>query len=92
MHDGGTDVDQNVASLLRLELIREAARVPEVEYSFRNPLTQEAVYKTILLKRRREFHQRVGVAMESLYADRLDGFYGLLAHHFALAEESDKSH
>ena len=91
VHDGGTDVDQDVASLLRLELIREAARVPEVEYSFRNPLTQEAVYKTILLKRRREFHQRVGVAMESLYADRLDGFYGLLAHHFALAKESDKA-
>ena len=91
VHDGGTDVDQDAASLLRLELIREAARVPEVEYSFRNPLTQEAVYKTILLKRRREFHQRVGVAMESLYADRLDGFYGLLAHHFALAKESDKA-
>ena len=91
VHDGGTDVDKNVASLLRLELIREAARVPEVEYSFRNPLTQEAVYKTILLKRRREFHQRVGTAMESLYSDRLDGFYGLLAHHFALAGEREKA-
>jgi class 3 adenylate cyclase/tetratricopeptide (TPR) repeat protein len=89
--DGGTDVDKNVGALLRLELIREAARVPEVEYTFRNPLTQEAVYKTILLKRRREFHRRVGEAMESLYADRLDGFYGLLAHHFALAGERDKA-
>ena len=91
VHDDGIDVDQNVASLLRLDLIREAARVPEVEYSFRNPLTQEAVYKTILLKRRREFHQRVGIAMETLYADRLEGFYGLLAHHFALAAERDKA-
>jgi class 3 adenylate cyclase/tetratricopeptide (TPR) repeat protein len=91
VHDGGSDIDENVASLLRLELIREAARVPEVEYSFRNPLTQEAIYKTILLKRRREFHGRVGEAMESLYADRLDAFYGLLAHHFALAGERDKA-
>jgi tetratricopeptide (TPR) repeat protein len=62
-----------------------------VEYSFRNPLTQEAIYKTILLKRRREFHGHVGEAMESLYADRLDAFYGLLAHHFALAGERDKA-
>jgi class 3 adenylate cyclase/tetratricopeptide (TPR) repeat protein len=91
VHDRGSDLDKNVASLLRLELIREAARVPEVEYSFRNPLTQEAIYKTILLKRRREFHGRVGEAMESLYADRLEAFYGLLAHHFALAGERDKA-
>ena len=89
--DDSTDVDKNVGALLRLELIREAARVPEVEYSFRNPLTQEAVYKTILLKRRREFHRRVGEAMESLYSDRLDDFYGLLVHHFALAGERDKA-
>jgi tetratricopeptide (TPR) repeat protein len=91
VENGNTDLDENVGALLRLELIREAARVPEVEYTFRNPLTQEAVYKTILLKRRREFHRRVGEAMESLYADRLDGFYGLLAHHFALAGERDKA-
>jgi tetratricopeptide (TPR) repeat protein len=67
------------------------ARVPEIEYSFRNPMTQEAVYKTILLKRRREFHRRVGEAMVELYPDRLEGLYGLLAHHFALAGEREKA-
>lgn len=85
------EVDKHVSTLLRLDMIRESARVPEIEYAFRNPLTQEAVYRTILLKRRREFHRRVGEAMEQLYADRLDGFYGLLAHHFTLAEERDKA-
>jgi tetratricopeptide (TPR) repeat protein len=65
--------------------------VPEIEYTFRNPLTQEAVYKTILLKRRREFHRRVGEAMESIYPDRMEAQYGLLAHHFALAGERDKA-
>jgi tetratricopeptide (TPR) repeat protein len=72
-------------------MIRESARVPEVEYIFRNPLTQEAVYETILLKQRREFHRRVGEAMENLYPDRLEGLYGLLAHHFALAGEHDRA-
>jgi tetratricopeptide (TPR) repeat protein len=72
-------------------MIREAARVPEVEYTFRNPLTQEAVYQTILLKRRREFHRRVGEAIEALYPDRLEGFFSLLAYHFALAGERDRS-
>jgi tetratricopeptide (TPR) repeat protein len=58
---------------------------------FRNPLTQEAVYETILLKRRREFHLRVGEAMEELYPDRLEGLYGLLAHHFKLAGERERA-
>ncbi|HZM22674.1 MAG TPA: adenylate/guanylate cyclase domain-containing protein [Anaerolineales bacterium] len=85
------ELDTHLRTLLRMELIREAARVPEIEYAFRNPLTQEAVYKTILIKRRRGFHRRVGEAMESIYADRLDGLFGLLAHHFALANEHEKA-
>ncbi len=85
------DLDKRLGTLLRLDMIREAARLPEVEYAFRNPLTQEAVYETILLKRRREFHRRVGEAMESLYPDRLEGLFGLLAYHFALAGQREKA-
>ena len=85
------ELDKHLGTLLRMELIREAARVPEVEYAFRNPLTQEAVYKTILIKRRRAFHRRVGEAMESIYAERLDALFGLLAYHFALANEREKA-
>lgn len=89
--EASQELDKHLSTLLRLELIREAARLPEVEYAFRNPLTQEAVYKTILIKRRRAFHQRVAEVMESIYADRLDGLLGLLAYHFALANEREKA-
>jgi tetratricopeptide (TPR) repeat protein len=85
------ELDKQVSTLMRLDMIRESARVPEVEYAFRNPMAQEAVYKTILLKRRREFHRRVGQALEELYPNRLESFYGLLAHHFTLAGESQKA-
>jgi tetratricopeptide (TPR) repeat protein len=85
------ELDKHLGTLLRMELIRESARLPEIEYAFRNPLTQEAVYKTILIKRRRAFHRRVGEAMESIYADRLDGLFSLLAYHFALANEHEKA-
>lgn len=84
------ELDKQVGTLMRLDMIRESARVPEVEYSFRNPLTQEAVYQTILLKHRKEFHLRVAEAMEGLYQDRLEGKFGLLAHHFSLAGRSEK--
>jgi class 3 adenylate cyclase/tetratricopeptide (TPR) repeat protein len=88
---GSPELDRHVNTLLQLDMIRESARVPEVEYIFRNPLTQEAVYETILLKHRREFHRRVGEAMEELYPDRLEGLYGLLAHHFSLAGQRDRA-
>lgn len=89
--EAGHDLDKQLGTLIRLEMIRESARVPELEYAFRNPLTQEAVYKTILLKRRRAFHRRVGEAMELLFPDRLEGLSGLLAFHFAQAGERDKA-
>ncbi len=89
--EAGPELDRRLGTLVRLDLIREAARVPEVEYAFRNPLTQEAVYKTILLKRRRAFHGRVGEAIEGLYRDRMEGFFGLLAHHFTLAGQREKA-
>lgn len=91
VNQAGPELERDLATLLRLDIIRESARVPEVEYSFRNPLTQEAVYKTILLKHRHEFHRRVGQVMEALYAERLEGLYGLLAHHFTLAGEQKKA-
>lgn len=89
--DAAPELDKRVGTLMQLEMIREAARLPEVEYAFRNPLTQEAVYKTILVKRRREFHRRVGEAIESLYAGSLERLSGLLVHHFALAGERAKA-
>ncbi|MBI5649829.1 MAG: AAA family ATPase [Chloroflexi bacterium] len=89
--EASQDLDKHIGTLIRLDMIRESARVPELEYAFRNPLTQEAVYKTILLKRRRAFHRRVGQAMEMLFPNRLEGLAGLLAYHFAQAGERDKA-
>ncbi len=84
--EAGQDLDHHLSILQRLELIGEAARLPEVEYRFRNPLTQEVAYKTILLKQRREFHRRVAETMEELYADRLNDYASLIAHHFSASD------
>ena len=82
----GQDLDYHLGILQRLDLIGEAARLPEVEYRFRNPLTQEVAYGTILMKQRRDFHRRVAETIEELFADRLDDYAGLLAHHFAASD------
>jgi tetratricopeptide (TPR) repeat protein len=85
------ELDAHIQTLLRQEMIRETARIPEVEYSFSNPLTQEAAYGTILLKRRRSFHRRVGEAMETLFPDRLGELGPQLAYHFREGRDFERA-
>jgi class 3 adenylate cyclase/tetratricopeptide (TPR) repeat protein len=80
------DLDANLAHLQQLELIREKEVRPELEYIFSHALAQEATYESILLNKRRELHGRVAEAIETLFADRLEEFYSLLAYHYAKAE------
>jgi len=84
---GQQDVQPHLNALLRMGMIQVAARVPEVEYKFNNPLTQEVVYNTILLKKRRAYHLEVGQTIEKQFPDRLSEFVVALGHHFGQAQE-----
>jgi tetratricopeptide (TPR) repeat protein len=88
----GIELDAELGELLRIELIRERRRLPELEYLFTHALVQEATYGSILRQRRLELHRRVGECIERLFPDRLDEFYGLLAHHYGQAEDWPKAH
>jgi class 3 adenylate cyclase/tetratricopeptide (TPR) repeat protein len=88
----GIALDAELDELLRIELIRERQRLPELEYLFTHALVQEATYGSILRQRRLELHRRVGECIERLFPDRLDEFYGLLAHHYGQAEDWPKAH
>ncbi len=85
------ELDAHLAQLQRVDLVREKTRRPELEYIFKHSLTQEAAYGSLLVERRREFHRRVGEAIEGLFADRVEDLLGLLAHHFFRAEELEKA-
>lgn len=81
------DLDSELITLQRKELIRQAAYLPEPEYIFRHALAQEAAYSTILLRQRQLFHRLTGKAIEEIFAERLDEFYAILAYHFSRAED-----
>lgn len=83
-------LESHLAMLQRMDLVREKAYYPELEYIFKHSMTQEAAYNSLLLERRREFHQRVGLALEQLFAERKEQFLGLLAHHFEAAGDPVK--
>jgi tetratricopeptide (TPR) repeat protein len=82
IHETTTELDRHLWALLRVELIREAAREPELEYIFGHALTQEAAYHSILRKERQKFHLRVAQALEELFAERQEELVPLLAHHY----------
>ena len=58
---------------------------------FKHVITQEVIYETLLLKKRRELHGLVGLAMEKHYRDRIEEQVKLLYHHFSLAENWQKA-
>jgi predicted ATPase/class 3 adenylate cyclase len=85
------ELDDRLLTLQREQMIRERARVPELEYVFKHELTREAAYNGLLRKERRIYHQHVAEALERLYRDRLEEQLGLLAHHWERAEEQEKA-
>jgi class 3 adenylate cyclase/tetratricopeptide (TPR) repeat protein len=81
------DPQMHLERLAMEELVREWTRDPRLEYIFKHALTQEAAYDLLLMRRRREYHCRVGVVLEELYPQRLDELAPLIAHHFWLGED-----
>jgi tetratricopeptide (TPR) repeat protein len=84
-------LDQILAELGALELIREKARLPELAYTFKHALTQDVTYSTLLQERRRALHRVVAAAIEELYPDRLPEQYETLAHHYSEGEQWEKA-
>jgi class 3 adenylate cyclase len=84
-------LDKQLGSLQRMELLREAERMPELEYIFKHELARDAAYGSILNRKRRELHQRVAEAIEAMFPDRLEEHAHRLAHHASLAGDYAKA-
>jgi predicted ATPase/class 3 adenylate cyclase/regulation of enolase protein 1 (concanavalin A-like superfamily) len=84
-------LEQYLDELESKDLVYEERSIPELEYTFKHALTQEATYQTILEQRRRAFHRQVAEGIESLYSNRLEEFYEELAHHHKFAGNDEKA-
>ncbi len=85
------DLKSHLVNLQGLEFIYEKSLFPELEYIFKHALIQEVAYNSLLIKRRKEIHQRIGKAIEDIYADRLEEFYEMLAHHYSRSDNLEKA-
>jgi class 3 adenylate cyclase/tetratricopeptide (TPR) repeat protein len=79
-----------LSALKDAELLYERGIYPHSTYIFKHSLTQEVVYNSILTKRRKKLHEDIGNAIEQLYQDNIDAYYGILAEHFIDSENYEK--
>jgi len=86
------EIKSYLINLQGLEFIYERSLFPEIEYSFKHALTQEVAYNSLLVKSRREIHEKIGNAIEELYPDRLEEFYEILSHHYSKSDNLEKAY
>jgi tetratricopeptide (TPR) repeat protein len=82
----------NLSVLKDSELVYERGIYPQSTYIFKHALTQDVAYNSLLLKRRKEIHERIGRAIEEIYAERLEEFYEMLAYHYSKSDDSEKAY
>jgi class 3 adenylate cyclase/tetratricopeptide (TPR) repeat protein len=78
---------ETLAHLDQAELLEAT---PE-HFRFRHSLTHAVTYEALLHERRRQLHAAIALAMERLYADRLDEHLDRLGHHAFAGELWDKA-
>jgi DNA-binding CsgD family transcriptional regulator/DNA-binding transcriptional ArsR family regulator len=75
------ELTAHLAALTEAELIYAGGLPSRPTYLFKHAFTQEAAYRSLLTPRRRSWHHRVAETLETLFPDRLEEYYGPLAHH-----------
>ena len=79
-------------NLQGLEFIYEKCLFPDLEYIFKHALTQEVAYNSLLVARRKEFHEKIGRAIERLYSVNLEEFYEILGYHYFQSENFESAY
>src|SRR4029450_2035134 len=83
------DADHELAELERRGLVHRKSVLSSDEFRFGESLTQEVAYEGLLLKQRRQIHERVALLLETSLPSTASERSALLAHHFA---RSDNRH
>jgi class 3 adenylate cyclase/tetratricopeptide (TPR) repeat protein len=82
---------QYMKELKNLELVREKSLSPDIEYMFKNIVTKDVIYSSLLRKQRRELHRKTAEAIERLYSEKRDDYLEMLAYHYLQSDVIDKS-
>jgi ABC-type oligopeptide transport system substrate-binding subunit len=81
----------HLSALKDSELLYERGIYPQSTYIFKHALTQEVACNSLLLKRKKEIHEKIGKAIEALNPGRLEEHYELLAYHYVQSGNAEKA-
>jgi class 3 adenylate cyclase/predicted ATPase len=79
------ELEAALALLEAADLISARGSPPQVTYTFKHALVQEAAYSTLLISRRQTLHKRIAETLQSMFAQIAEVEPELLAHHFTEA-------
>jgi predicted ATPase len=85
------ELERGLSCLQAGEFIYEQPAKTGVEYVFKHALTQEVAYNSLLIERRKLLHERAGVALESLFTEKLEDHLEELAHHYSRSDNVAKA-
>ncbi|MDX1415534.1 MAG: AAA family ATPase [Candidatus Promineifilaceae bacterium] len=85
------ELQSNLRELEKLDITPLEMPEPELAYIFRHIIMQEVVYSLLTFTQRKSLHRAVAEWYESDPTGDLSAVYPLLAHHWTVAEISDKA-
>jgi predicted ATPase len=83
------DLRDHLLRLQQADLVRERARIPELEYIFKHHVVQEVTYGTLLQEQCSQLHRQVAESLIDLFPERIDELHGNLARHYAQAGDAE---
>ena len=87
----GAELETALAKLVAAGIVFPEGRGPERSFSFKHALVRDAAYESLLLGRRREWHQRIALALEERFPELAANEPELLAQHFGEAGLIDRA-
>jgi class 3 adenylate cyclase/tetratricopeptide (TPR) repeat protein len=80
----------HLSALKDSELIYESGIYPQSTYVFKHALTREVVYNSLLTRRKRKLHEKIGQAIEKLSTENIGEQCGVLTEHFIRSGNYEK--
>jgi class 3 adenylate cyclase/predicted ATPase len=71
--------------------ITSTKSILQKEYIFKQEITQDVVYNSLLLSQRQNLHRQIGELIENLHSDNIGEFVGTLAIHFEKGKDLKKA-
>ncbi len=87
----GIDVERQLGELEQRGILHRKSVLTSDEYRFGESLTQEVAYEGLLLKQRRQLHERIALLLEAQAGDTGPERSALLAHHFVRSENRPRA-